>query len=305
MWHTLIAQSFVWSKTILRNHAYSHKFYLLSAFDTRSVPQDMWQLQQLRFLKIYEWQLHQKSKKSQTEVEDLGSPWSTFDIDILMNFIRNGIRLVLCCMKANQIIAVLLSLEPNPNVICSQERENTFLWRTARKSSRPFWSNIEEYCMQTAHIYIILCHPHLQSVFLRRQNIIDLRMIFISCSWIVFDFQVILTVSEHIARSMTVWPEVMRCFVTSSTMQLSRRRTMMRCNFTSTSSSFSLSALSSSCSSYTCPSPLSSFGRQPSLWDAKLLHFRSFLFSFFLLFLLFRPPSPFSPLSSPFSSFLF
>ena len=44
-----------------------------------------------------------------------------------------------CCVRANQIIAVRLSLEANPNVICSQERENAFLWRTARKSSRPFW----------------------------------------------------------------------------------------------------------------------------------------------------------------------
>ena len=98
-------------------------------------------------------------------------------------------------MKANQIIAVSLSTEPNPNVICSQKREKTFLWRTARRSSRPFWRNIElniictvhsgqctvhsaqwnseehymhsaqwnseEHKMQTAHIYIMICQPRL------------------------------------------------------------------------------------------------------------------------------------------------
>ena len=54
-------------------------------------------------------------------------------------------------MKANQIIAVSLSTEPNPNVICSQKREKTFLWRTARRSSRPFWRNIELNIICTVH----------------------------------------------------------------------------------------------------------------------------------------------------------
>ena len=176
-------------------------------------------------------------------------------------------------MKANQIIAVLLSLEPNPNVICSQERENAFLWRTARKSSRPFWPgrNIEKaaaaeeyYMQQTAQLtytsYFVTCT---QSVFLRRQNLIDLNIyIYPLPYWSNFhtwnpqnrsgillhtlhcrpcfakkydilqklDFQVSLTVSEPTARSTTGWPEAMRCSATSSTMQLFRRRTTMRCS---------------------------------------------------------------------------